>query len=283
MKIIIRLVGYSEMINNEKHVYEYKCMVKTIFNFEILKIIFNKYNDIISSYELNDCTLTCNSKNLKKDCLLDNNTTNRVFIFTGNTEIKNKLVHIFKSYGYKVLINNIITEISDNSDTDSTTSTDIINDFIKIKNTEEYNDDNDEYNNEYNDDDDDDDKYEKNKNEEEYEKNKEDNDDKDNDEKKVEKVENMNFKQNLDIFKDEDFLTLIKIYKNRGYLFNDFYKYINSAEIINFNKTINESELTDNINFIKNLNLNFSDESIKNALEKTGNHINLALRYLLFF
>jgi hypothetical protein len=259
MKIIIRLVGYSEMINNEKYVYEYKCIVKTIFNFEILKIIFNKYNEIISSQELNDCTLTCNSKNLKKDCLLDNNITNRVFIFTGNTEIKNKLICIFKLYGYKILLNNMIKEVSDNSDTDSTISIDnfLENDEIEINKLEN-------------------DEIEINKLEnDEIEINK-----LENDEIEINKLEDI--KQNLDIFKDEDFLTLIKIYKNRGYLFNDFYKYINSAEIINFNKIINETELNDNINFIKNLNLNFSDENIKTALEKTSNHINLAIRYLLF-
>ena len=91
MKIIIRLVGYSEIINNNKYVYEHNYRLNKIFNFEIFKMIFNNYSDIISSNELNNCTLTYNSTNLKKDSLIDiKNTTYRVFIFTANTEIKNK-------------------------------------------------------------------------------------------------------------------------------------------------------------------------------------------------
>ena len=88
-------------------------------------------------------------------------------------------------------------------------------------------------------------------------------------------------KQNLELFKDNDFLTLIRIYKNRGHLFNDFYKYISSSEIIKFNKC-NNVDYSENVEFIKSLNLNFSEEVIVNALENTGNHINLAIRYLLF-
>ena len=77
-------------------------------------MMFNQYSDIISSTELDNCTLTCNSMNLKKDCLFDTNTlleneiVHRIFIFTGNTDIKNKLIYIFKTYGYKVSLHSIL-------------------------------------------------------------------------------------------------------------------------------------------------------------------------------
>jgi len=41
MKIQIRLVGYSETEDDIKYVYEYGFKVITIFNFEILKLLFN--------------------------------------------------------------------------------------------------------------------------------------------------------------------------------------------------------------------------------------------------
>ena len=258
MKVIIRLVGYSEIIEDDKYVYDYVCKVNTIFNFEILKIIFNKYEHIISSAELDNCTLTCNSKNLKKDCLVDSNTLldhdtiHKVFIFTANTSIKNKLIEIFKLDGYKVSINNILSntvrkeneELDNNNKKESSESDEETN--IKLQ--------------------------------EELEKlDSEDSDD----ESPIEDTDPSEIKQNLDLFKDNDFVTLIRIYKNRGDLFNDFYKYINSSQIIKFNKLENEVDLTDNINFIKELNLNFEEEHIIEALKKTGNHLNLAIRYLL--
>lgn len=270
MKVIIRLVGYSEIIDDEKYVYEYVCKVNTIFNFEILKMIFNKYEHIISTSELDNCTLTCNSKNLKKDCLVDSNTLldndviHRVFIFTGITSIKNKLINIFKLDGYKISINNILANTKkDDSDNESVNS-------LKVQTKEELN----------------------NSNKDSFESDEEtneklqevleklDSEESDN-EFQIEDTDPSEIKQYLDLFKDNDFITLIRIYKNRGELFNDFYKYINSSQIINFKKLENETDLTNNINFIKELNLNFEEEHIIEALKKTGNHLNLAIRYLL--
>ena len=262
MKIQIRLVGYSETEDDIKYVYEYGCKVNTIFNFEILKLIFNKYNNL-NPNELNDCTLTCNSKNLKKDSIINNSQIDdviyRVFIFTGNSNIKNKLIQIFKKDGFKVALTsipekesnaNIITNINNKEDSSSSSDSEKdeetekkIHEALKAIDSE--------------------------------------------DEQSEEEVnEEINFilletKQNLELFNDPDFLTLLKIYKNRSYLFNDFYKYINSSEIIKF-KNDKEIDHTKNLIFIKELNLGFSDEQIINALQMTGNHINLSVRYLLF-
>ena len=53
---------------------------------------------------------------------------------------------------------------------------------------------------------------------------------------------------------------------------------------------VNDSNisLSNNVNseesyeFIKNLNLGFNDQDISDALNKTNNHLNLSIRYLLF-
>ena len=97
----------------------------------------------------------------------------------------------------------------------------------------------------------------------------------------IEDIEPTQIKQHLELFKDQDFIALLRIYKNREELFNDFYKYINSSQIIKFTKLENEVDLSDNINFIKELNLNFQEEQIVDALKNTGNHLNLAIRCLL--
>jgi hypothetical protein len=270
MKILIRLVGYSETENDIKSVYEYQCKVNTIFNFEILKSIFNKYEHIISPSELDYCTLTCNSKNLKKDSIIQNSQIDniivyRVFIFTGNTNIKNKLINIFKQDGFKVDLTPVPEKDSDNDSISSTKQNINKNDKDSSSSSESEHD------------------------EETERKIHEalkaiDSDDEESDEETNGEI---NFtlqetKQNLELFKDEDFLTLLKIYKYRSYLFNDFYKYINSSQIIKFNKNDEEIDHTENLMFIKELDLGFSDEQIANALQMTGNHINLSVRYLLF-
>ena len=299
MKIIIRLVGYYETIDDEKYAYEYDCNVNTIFNFETLKMIFNKYNDIISVNELNNCNLTCNSKNLKKDCLIDNNTflenetINRVFIFAGITEIKNKLVQIFKKYGYKVLANNNLTRNINKNDSDnecektkdknrhnalqyvdSENSDDECKETNKIHNALQYVD--------FEDSDDECKEIKKIHNTLQYVDSEDSNDEKLKASVPYENTELINIKQNLDLLKDDDFVTLLRIYKTREYLFNDFYKYINSSEIIKFNKLENEIDLNNNLNLIKELNLDFQEKNIIEALKNTGNHVNLAIRYLLY-
>jgi hypothetical protein len=84
----------------------------------------------------------------------------------------------------------------------------------------------------------------------------------------------------LEIFKDPDFISLIKIYKNKPEVFKDFYKYISTTYLVKIE--INENiDYTSNLETIKNMNLNFTDENIINSLKITNNHINLALRHLI--
>jgi hypothetical protein len=302
MKIIIRLVGYSEIINDEKYVYELEYIVNTIFNFEILKMIFNKYDDIISANELNNCTLTGDSKNLKKDYLI-NDTTKKVFIFTGNTEIKNKLVHIFKTNGYKLLVNDINTntntnnnnidtnnnnniEIDTDIDTDNDIDIDTDNDIDKkifnLLQYTDYDNENTDYDNENTDYDNENTDYNNNDNNENTDNIIQNSDVESNNGNNYEDTEPIYIKQNLDLLKDNDFITLLRIYKTRGDLFNDFYKYINSSQIIKFNKLENNIDYNENLNLIKELNLDFKENDIIEALKKTGNHVNLSIRYLLY-
>ena len=308
MRIIIQLVGYIENDEDDRYVYQYSCNIVSVFNFNILKLFFHKYQHIITDDELNNCSLTCNTKNLKKDYLIDNNTllddniVYKVFIFTSVQAIKDKLIQIFKMDGFKVSLNSMLRKAPDydNNHFSHTprrifSNTDQENDFRytprrMFGNTYQENDfrytPQRMFGNTYLENDlkriDSDDDMSKNASDDETLKKLEEIDSEDEIEAPpIEDTDPTQIKQQLDLFKDPDFITLLRIFKNREELFNDFYKYINSSQIIKFTKLINEVDLNNNINFIKELNLNFQEEHIEEALHNTGNHINLAIRSLL--
>jgi len=250
MKLILRLVGYSEIINEEKYFYQIY-YEEQLFNFEILKSKFSEYH-IITNEELDNCTITCNSKNLKKETLEDeSNTIYRLFIFSGNLEIRNKLVNIFIKFGEKSLINQQIMSVindrdssSDNLD-DSFSLGDPDDNIQDLSSESEKSEDN---------------KSEKSEDNEIY--------------------DFSNVKLNLEILNDPDFLYMIRIYKNKPELFKDFYKYISSSYLVKFEHN-SEIDYSNNLQNIKNMNLNFTDDEILNSLKLTNNHINLALRCLI--
>jgi hypothetical protein len=91
---------------------------------------------------------------------------------------------------------------------------------------------------------------------------------------------NMINKKSIILFQDEDFKKLVQIYKNKPEIFKIFYQYISSGNIIENSKT--NIDISENLKIIQELDLNFTDENITEALTKTGNHLNLSLRYLLF-
>lgn len=328
MKIIIQLVGYIENDEDDRYVYQYICNIVSIFNFNIFKILFHKYRNIITDEELDNCSLTCNTKNLKKDYLIDNNTlldddvVYKVFIFTSVQVIKDKLIQIFKLDGYKASLNYMLTNHQQKKPPNYYNFDERNSNHFRHSH---YNNMSRDYshkrmfNNHYYDEDDDDTKEYNtllsiNSNEDDLNENNtllsmnsnEDNtllsmnlngdeSNEDNISKKMKEIDSEDeteappiedtdpsqIKQHLDLFKDQDFITLLRIFKNREELFNDFYKYINSSQIIKFTKLDNEVDLSNNINFIKELNLNFQEEQIEEALKHTGNHINLAIRCLL--
>jgi hypothetical protein len=245
MKLIIRLVGYSEAIDDEKYFYQIN-YDECVFNFDILKTKLSNL-DIISNEELDNCTVTCNSKNLKKETIIDDtNTIYRLFIFSGNLEIKNKLIEIFKNNGEKSLMNQqIITDDNLSSGDDNISSRD---DNLSLGDLD-------------------------------------DNEPDKSSKESTESEDNQNYdfsdiELKLEIFKDPDFRNLIKIYKNKPEIFKDFYKYISTSYLVKLE--VNEDiDYSSNLDTIKNMNLNFTDEDIIDSLKITNNHINLALRHLI--
>jgi len=83
------------------------------------------------------------------------------------------------------------------------------------------------------------------------------------------------------IFSDKDFITLIHIYRNRPELLKLFYQYISSSDIIDTNYSV-DIDISDNLKIINDMNLDIPHDNITQALYRTKNHLNLALRYLLF-
>lgn len=304
MQIIIRLIGYSEIIEDVKYVYELHYNIN-IFNFDILKHIFTKYAHIISNDELSLCTLTSNSINLKKETLTDSTvndlTKHRIIIFTNNSEIKNKLITIFKLSGTQVMINTpnmyddtvtennglvnndisiyeIENEIDNNtldndtSDDDSEHSIGSLEEYINNFEASVGNiDDNEDTGNDSNED--------TGNNSNEDTNNNNENDNKNN----MESIDNEEVSEpiiinpNLELLDDPDFVQLLKIYYNKPYLLTSLYKYTNTCAM----QLINDASYDTNYEIIKNLNLNFNDTKIMEALKLNNNHINLSIGYLL--
>lgn len=94
-------------------------------------------------------------------------------------------------------------------------------------------------------------------------------------------------KKTSELFKDEDFLSLIRVYNNNPDMFNIFASYISNGDAVisDFSKDIDLSEDVINIlkEQIKSLDINLDDKDIIDALKKNNGHLNLSLRYLLFF
>jgi len=258
MKLILRLVGYSEIIDEEKYFYQIY-YEEQIFNFEILKSKFSEYH-IITNEELDNCTVTCNSKNLKKETLEDeSNTIYRLFIFSGNLEIRNKLVNIFVKFGEKSLINQQIMSVID----DTESSLDNLEDSFSLGDPEDNIQDL---------------SSESEKSEDNKSEKSEDNKSEESEDNKIYDFSSVEL--NLEILNDPDFLYMIRIYKNKPELFKDFYKYISSSYLVKFEHN-SEIDYSNNLQNIKNMNLNFTDDEILNSLKLTNNHINLALRCLI--
>ncbi len=94
------------------------------------------------------------------------------------------------------------------------------------------------------------------------------------------------------LLNNKDFLSLLNIYKNNPKLFEIFYKFISSGDIINnetIDKDINdfsyEKEYDIMKNMINNISnesiINFTDNQIKNILINFKGHLNLSLRYII--
>lgn len=88
--------------------------------------------------------------------------------------------------------------------------------------------------------------------------------------------------ETVKLFDNQNFKTLVNIYYNNPDVFKTFASYISSGTVISSALQQNvESTYDVQLEVIKNLGLNISDEKIIGALQKFNGHINLSLRYLL--
>jgi len=229
MKVSIILVGYSEIIDDKKYIYEINYDDESIFNFEIFKNKFLKYG-IISDDELNTCMVISNSKNLKKESIMDDasnmqsiKSNYKIYIYCLNQDIKNKLIAIFKCYGEKLLYNLEACESEE---------------CLSFKN---------------------------------------------------ETV--IDYKPNFELFNNDDFINLIRIYKIKPDIFKEFYKFISSEGLEKQSdvKCIDlyplvpciEKFLDNNLECIKKYKFNITDDYIRESLQKNNNNLGLTLKYIL--
>ena len=97
-------------------------------------------------------------------------------------------------------------------------------------------------------------------------------------------IDNAN-NETLKLFQNSNFKKLLNIYKEEPELFEQLYKYTCTGDIINIDfsqyNDQNTKDYSDQLNHIKNLNLNIPDDIINDKLKKYGGHLNLTLRSIL--
>lgn len=89
-------------------------------------------------------------------------------------------------------------------------------------------------------------------------------------------------KTTIELFKNENLKTLIKIFYEDPNVFKTFSSYITSGNMIeNPFSEISEENYDDQYQYILSLEIPVNQKNIKDALKKFNGHINLTLRYLL--
>lgn len=91
--------------------------------------------------------------------------------------------------------------------------------------------------------------------------------------------------ETVELFKDDDFLRLLYVYKNNPNMFKIFSSYITSGNVIINKEKFSDSEKTDfseELEVIKKLDIGVSDDNILETLKRFNGHLNLSLRFLLF-
>ncbi len=94
-------------------------------------------------------------------------------------------------------------------------------------------------------------------------------------------------KTTIELFKNEDFKSLLKIYKTNPSIFKTFSSYVCNGDVhvTSFDSKIPEidkASVEKEFNYIKELDLGINEEDILNSLKIFKGHINLSLRYLLY-
>ena len=243
MSLIIRLVGNFINEKNESFMYELKINNIKIINYDSIKSHLISLSDL-DEEKFEFINMTCDGKNLKLisiENMFDED--KRVWLFCAKKEIRQEIIDIFESNGYKFIINsNSNLQESNqnlqesNANLDSESESDDV-DFIDIEQKtlpDSIN------------------------------------------------IDQVN-QETIKLFEEPDFVKLFQIYLHKPVLFKKFYMYISNGNIPNNLEMTNNSNNNEaNQLLIKNLNLGFTDEQISDALIKTNNHLNFSIRYLLY-
>jgi len=256
MHIIIKLIGHIINEDSNNYCYELKIFNLNILSFDIIKTIFGSYG--LEEEEFENITVTCEYKNIKNESItsINNNEEKKVYIYTCKEKIIHQLKEIFVLHGHKTLINSDMNIIIQKLDPPLDSSLDLPLDSssgLSLDSSSGLSLDS-----------------------------------------SLDSSSGLSLdlsladfseinKETIKIFDDPDFIFLIKIYLNKPDMFKTFFKYISSRNIIikQSEKKIDDSIIDKSFIFIKNLNLDLSDEIIKEALYITNNHLNLSIRYLL--
>jgi hypothetical protein len=249
MSIIIRLVGNFINEKNESFMYELRINNIKLINYDSIKTHLISLSDL-DEEKFEFINMTCDGKNLKLISIENMfEEEKRVWLFCAKKEIRQEIIDIFESNGYKFIINtnSNLQESNTNSNLQEADADDTVNDdsdsedidvnFVDI-------------------------------------------------EQKILpdsiNIDDVNQKT-IKLFEEPDFVKLFQIYLHKPVLFKQFYTYISNGNIPQNIEMVNNSNNNEaNQKFIKHLNFGFTDEQINEALVKTNNHLNFSIRYLLY-
>lgn len=86
----------------------------------------------------------------------------------------------------------------------------------------------------------------------------------------------------IELFKNDNFKTLLKIFNDEPDVFKTFASYITHGDVqLDYFDDIEETSYDNELEAIKSLEVDINDELIMEALKRFKGHINLSLRYLL--
>tara|TARA_Y100000813_G_C24063443_1_gene305136 strand:- start:25 stop:792 length:768 start_codon:yes stop_codon:yes gene_type:complete len=101
----------------------------------------------------------------------------------------------------------------------------------------------------------------------------------------TEEIINESNKKTIELFGDEDFKTLLSIYKSNPEIFKTFSSYVCNGDVIieSFEKKESESfQYDEQLQHIKSLDLSIDEDKIIDSLNRNNGHLNLSLRYILY-
>lgn len=101
----------------------------------------------------------------------------------------------------------------------------------------------------------------------------------------TEDIINESNKKTIELFGDNDFKTLLSIYKSNPDIFKTFSSYVCNGDVIieSFEKKESETfQYNEQLQHIKSLDLSIDEDKIIDSLNRNNGHLNLSLRYILY-